>query len=195
MKIHRLLVAMLGISLVVFTTTDIVRAQTPVPKPSTSPPLQFAGSTHHVKGTAQKGDCPSTLAGMVLKVSEWWYGATGSNARDLALPALAGTLDKLTFNGSQLVQGRVLGSVTLTGVGEFDVTWSEVATAARKPWAVSVQNVRTGATVTVYRLLRLEISGGTNLGAVIKTPPVIQFFGAETTKDVGPVTVDCFPMG
>lgn len=194
MKSHRLAIVVLCLSLVVAVTMDVARAQTPVPKPGMTP-IQVAGTVHHVKGSVETGSCPASLAGMTLKVIEYWYAAGDGNMRSLVLPAQGATLDKLMFTGHELVQGHVLGTTTLTGAGAFDVQWSEVATAARKPWAVNVQNQRTGAIITVYRLLRLEVSGGVNLAVFTKTPPLIQFFGTETTKDVGVVTINCTPMG
>ena len=192
MKNHRLPIVVLGLSLVVLVTTVVARAQTPIPKPVSQ--VQFAASPHHVKGTAEVGECGAGLSGATLKVNEYWYVSSSASGKDLVFPALGSTPDKLMFNGKELVQGKTLGTVTLTGPGEFDVTWSEVATSGRKPWTMAV-NQRTGATVPAYRLLRLEVNTGANSVGSIKTPPVIQFFGTETTKEVGVVTVNCTIFG
>lgn len=189
MKIQRLPIVMLGLSLAVLVTTSVARAQTPIPK-QTVPPVQFAGTLHHVKGTVELGTCGAGLDGAVLKVTEYWYVSPSASSKDLVISA-----DKLMFNGKELTQGKMLGSVNITDAGEFDVTWSEVATSGRKPWSTGVLNQRTGATVTAYRLLRLEVTTGPNSLGSIKTPPVIQFFGTETAKDVGVVTVNCTIFG
>ena len=195
MTIRRLPIVVLGLSLAVLATADIARAQTPIPKSSVPSSPQFAATTLHVKGTVEIGSCQGgSINGLALKVTEYWYAAPSASSKDLVIPAQGSTADKLFFNGNQLVQGRVLGTTTLTGVGEFDVQWSEVASAGRKPWAVSVQNQRTGATVTAYRLLRLEVTAAPHIAGFLKAPPVIQFFGSETTKDVGLVTMDCILM-
>ncbi|MGH7681076.1 MAG: hypothetical protein ACRENN_03715 [Candidatus Eiseniibacteriota bacterium] len=191
MKIQRLPIVMFGLFLAVLVTTFVAHAQTPIPKAPVAQ-VQFSGTPMHVKGTVEVGTCGAGLVGAVLKVTEYWYAVPSVSSKDLVISGT--TADKLMFNGSQLVQGRELGSATVAAAGAFDVTWSEVATAGRKPWA-TVVNQRTGATVTAYRLLRLEVTTGPNSVGSIKTPPVIQFFGTETTKDVGVVTVNCTIFG
>ena len=195
MTIRRLPIAVLGLSLAVLATTDIARAQTPIPKASVPSTPLFAASTHHVKGTLELGNC-TTMENATLRLVEYWYVASGNAKRDLTIPYYMGTNDRLLFNGKELVQGKTLGSVSAAAAGDFDIQWSEVATAGRKPWAVGVQDQRTGETITVYRLLRLEVAVSVNgyLGQ-IKTTPEIQFFGTETTKDVGPMKLECFIIG
>ncbi|MGH7681074.1 MAG: hypothetical protein ACRENN_03705 [Candidatus Eiseniibacteriota bacterium] len=195
MTIPRFPVVMLGLSLAILVTADVAPAQTPIPKASVPSAPLLAASTHHVKGTLQLANCP-TMENATLRLVEYWYVASGNAKRDLIIPYYMGTNDQLMFNGNKLVQGKTLASVSAAAAGAFDMTWSETATAGRKPWAVGVQNQRTGETITVYRLLRLEaaVSVSGFLGTIPATPE-IQFFGTETTKDVGAVKLDCVIIG
>ena len=195
MRIRRFPIVALGVCLAILATTDVARAQTPIPKSSVPSAPLFAGTAHHVTGTLDLGNC-TQMETATLRLVEYWYAASGSGKKDLAIPYYMGTNDKLMFNGKQLVQGNLLGSVGVLNSPAFDITWSETATAGRKPWAVGVQDQRTGETITVYRVLTLELQTTTNgyIGQV-KTRPEIQFFGTETTKDVGVAKLECFIIG
>ena len=197
MKLQRSPIVVLCLSIALAATVHAARTQLPVQSPKPPPSLPTLGGTaHHVKGTLEKGACTSSLEQAVLKVVEYWYASPGT--RDLELPGTptgVPYLDPLMFQGKPLVQGRVLGSLNLTGATAFDVTWSETAFAGRVPWVANAQNNRTGQTLPVYRLLRLEIAPGPNVVGQIIPAPVISFFGTETTKEVGRVKVDCFLIG
>jgi hypothetical protein len=165
------------------------------------PPLFSRGTPHHVIGRVERGACSSSLAGATLKLTESWYTLATSGFPNLVLPARppSGPLDPLSFTSRPLVQGRALGQVVLASNAEnFDVLWLEVSISTRVPWVENVHNGRTGEIITVYRILKLDVSfpSNTNLVGIIPGPvPLIMFFGTETTKNIGTIKVNCFSAG
>lgn len=191
-----LLRLLLGISLTFVLTTHIVQGQVTRPGANLPPPI---GTSHHVTGRVNKGECSISLNSAKLQVVEFWYTRTGAGNSTLVLPThpTNGSRDPLSFQLTPLVQGRVLGEVTLTGdAATFDVQWLESAHSNRVPWAENVQNGRTGEITTAYRLLSLQVKFGTNTGMVAKIDPVplISFFGTEIMKNVGRIKVGCFSI-
>lgn len=144
---------------------------------------------HHVVGSLSKLTSCGTNLTVVLRES--WYVANNID--------LSGATFNLVPAGNTLVglTTRTLGSAPVDpSTGKFDVQWSEPYLLGRVPWGTA-RHVQTGAQVTAYRVLTLQIIGGAGGGVATGTPqplPIITFFGNEASKNVGGLTGYCIPQ-
>lgn len=138
---------------------------------------------HHVDGwVTMAAKCG---ANQTISLIENWYVRPG----DRLIPA-GNTLKGLTTR-------TIASSQPHPDTGYFKLGWSEPNPLSRVPWTTAF-DTRSGELVTAYRNLTLVMTGSVDGLRTAGTPrpaPVIAFFGTETGKNVGTITMDCIPQG
>ncbi len=187
-------------------------AQSTRPNPTASPDprlrqqaMQSAPNTF-VTGRIRQVDCDQPMSDFTVEIKEYFYIRNGETFEIPTSRAQRGsgmTYDRLQDGTSVLEQGRTLARAAVAADGSFRAGWYTPVLRVGSvglPWIENVQRTNAGATtrVAVYRVLRARLVIGSPppppnalwLTSFV-TEPMVTFFDAETTKNVGTLGAVC----
>ncbi len=187
-------------------------AQSTLPNPTARPDPRIRqqaiqpAPNRFVTGRIRPVDCDQPLSDFTVEIKEYFYVRNGETFEIPTSRAQRGsgmTYDRLQDGTSVLEQGRTLARAVVGADGSFRAGWYTPVIRVGStvlPWIDSVRrtNARGTTTVTVYTMHRARLVIGSPPPpphalwmTSFVSEPLVTFFGAEDSKDVGTLAAVC----